>query len=663
MTIDAFTRAAVYTVQGIGPYEIPHPYASGAVQVSIVIDDAPVPLPGADYSVTPETSAERGDVYLSSAAAALHAGRALWIDRATPAVQIWAARTGEREVGLEAQLDRLTMAVQEIRGQLSGTARVRGDVAPFVPGEGRALIWDGAGFAAGPLASEIAAAEGYAESLKNASALALAGSPYRLPDFAALASRLRYSGATGDQINVQPGASIDVPGLGAYIVLAPGAAGARLDYTGTGGVKLAEHPESTFVTPQQFGAPGDGVSNDTGSFQAVQAAGVPVFLPAPAVSYKFSDADIIMAVPVALSPGATWASLTDSGKLKFPSQFFRDAGFVQIDRMPGRLFVGDLAQHSGNRFGENGYGTDFVSQAVASWAIKNAVLAAGAADPQGRIGVAGFAWTRPGNATAVCAGVAGIARNSGTGGTGRGGYFEVIAERSGGYDVAADLGVEIQVGNRTGITPTISPYNMGNVIVSGLKLGVDAQENYKIGDADAAAPAANARAGAAIHVSGKSTATQQFTVGAVFANNSLWRDSDGFASAVLMPQKYKIRWDASAYAEGASIWSQVDTPTKSVSLSFEDDKISFRGADHAASVAIYTGTGFVNFVGITGAVSGAACELQVYGSDANIDLRLGTKGAGVLRFGTVIASADVPITGKIQIKDASGMLRYIPVVN
>lgn len=168
MTIDAFTRAAVFTVQGIGPYEIPHPYASGAVLVSIIIDGAPVLLPGADYSVTPETSDARGNVYLSGAAAALHAGRALWIDRATPAVQIWEARTGEREVGLEAQLDRLTMAVQEIDAMARAAVRGRTAVEPFAPSPGCAILVraDGAGFENGPLASDIAAAQEHAEIAK-----------------------------------------------------------------------------------------------------------------------------------------------------------------------------------------------------------------------------------------------------------------------------------------------------------------------------------------------------------------------------------------------------------------------------------------------------------------------------------------------------------------
>lgn len=78
----------------------------------------------------------------------------------------------------------------------------------------------------------------YLAVINAAKDLALAGSPYRLPTFAALAARLRYSGATGSQIDVAAGDVVDVPGIGVYTVLASAATGFDLDYTGAGGVKL-----------------------------------------------------------------------------------------------------------------------------------------------------------------------------------------------------------------------------------------------------------------------------------------------------------------------------------------------------------------------------------------------------------------------------------------
>lgn len=112
-----------------------------------------------------------------------------------------------------------------------------------------------------------------ADRAEAAALIALSGSPYRLPDFASLATRLKYLGATGAQINVTAGAIVDVPGVGVYQVLASGASGAHLDYTGSGGVKLAVQPLPTGTPVEAFGAvqgPTLGVYAD--SYAAIQKA-------------------------------------------------------------------------------------------------------------------------------------------------------------------------------------------------------------------------------------------------------------------------------------------------------------------------------------------------------------------------------------------------------
>ncbi|WP_126975029.1 hypothetical protein [Frigidibacter oleivorans] len=80
--------------------------------------------------------------------------------------------------------------------------------------------------------------DGGVQAAQQAANLALAGSPYRLRTFGDLAARLRYSGATGDQIAVAGGDTVDLPGGGAYEVLAADAGQPDLDYTGTSGPKL-----------------------------------------------------------------------------------------------------------------------------------------------------------------------------------------------------------------------------------------------------------------------------------------------------------------------------------------------------------------------------------------------------------------------------------------
>lgn len=173
MTIDAFTQAAEYLIQGIGPYQIPHPYIEDAITASVVIDAAPVALSaGDDYSVDPISSTEQGNLYLSAAAATAHAGRALWIDRQTDPVQNWEARLGDREVGMEAQLDRDAMALQEVRLGMQASLRGRRPALPYDPQPGHVPVAraDGLGFENGPTLTEIAGAKIFSELAQQAAA-------------------------------------------------------------------------------------------------------------------------------------------------------------------------------------------------------------------------------------------------------------------------------------------------------------------------------------------------------------------------------------------------------------------------------------------------------------------------------------------------------------
>lgn len=70
----------------------------------------------------------------------------------------------------------------------------------------------------------------------------------------------------------------------------------------------------------------------------------------------------------------------------------------------------------------------------------------------------------------------------------------------------------------------------------------------------------------------------------------------------------------------------------------------------------------VNFVAAAAAVTGSHPSLRARGDDVDIDLILSGRGSGLLRFGTLTASGDVPITGYIQIKDEAGNVRRLAVI-
>lgn len=70
-----------------------------------------------------------------------------------------------------------------------------------------------------------------------------------------------------------------------------------------------------------------------------------------------------------------------------------------------------------------------------------------------------------------------------------------------------------------------------------------------------------------------------------------------------------------------------------------------------------------NHIAVIPAIAGASPQIIARGSDTNLDLRLGAKGTGNIRFGTHVASSDVAITGYIEIKDASGVVRRLAVIS
>jgi hypothetical protein len=82
----------------------------------------------------------------------------------------------------------------------------------------------------------------------------------------------------------------------------------------------------------------------------------------------------------------------------------------------------------------------------------------------------------------------------------------------------------------------------------------------------------------------------------------------------------------------------------------------------SSQVLINNTTSAINQLGLAGSTTGQACSIITQGTDTDIDLALTPKGTGRVQFGTRTASADVAITGYIEIKDAGGTVRRLAVV-
>jgi hypothetical protein len=193
MTVEAWSVTPEYTVAGIGPYAITHPYAQDAIRAFVVISGVRTALTVADFTVTPIESDTTGNLFLTATAAATHAGRKLIIDRITPDEQGWLGVQGEREAGLEVQLDRIVQAVQELRSGVAGALRVRGMLDAFDWTDGTVPVRDGARVISGPTTAEIANAQAYAVQAAASAAAALAKENSMLRARGAWANGVFYS--------------------------------------------------------------------------------------------------------------------------------------------------------------------------------------------------------------------------------------------------------------------------------------------------------------------------------------------------------------------------------------------------------------------------------------------------------------------------------------
>lgn len=258
MTIEPVTPFATFTVSGTGPYALPWPYGLATIALAVIVEGQQVTLGSGTFTVDPSENAVSGNLFLTAATAATYAGSALVITRNTPKEQGWLGIQGAREAGLEKQLDRIVKVQQEQQSQIDTSIRGSTAMTPFLPEPGHLLIFDEFGQpVSGPTADQIASAQANAVIAQQVAALFLAVSPYRFTTFAELASRLRYTGATGAQINVAAGNRIDIPGIGVFEVLASGATIFDLNYTGVSSVKLKVVPNMGIWTPEAFGAKGD----------------------------------------------------------------------------------------------------------------------------------------------------------------------------------------------------------------------------------------------------------------------------------------------------------------------------------------------------------------------------------------------------------------------
>lgn len=392
-----------------------------------------------------------------------------------------------------------------------------------------------------------------------------------------------------------------------------------------------------------------------------------------------------------------------------------DASGANIHRLRDRVFIGESVKHTGRSTAP--YGNTWLAAKVATWPEKNAQVQTLSSEE--KIGLlAGVQATNASGASAI--GLASFSYNERTSGTARAMYADVTHAGPAG----ASYGLEIAV-NNTGADVQTNAYSLPGGVI-GLHMTPEGGSGYTLGDADLPATVATAPGTVAVNIGAGSggTANKRWNLGIRFGSNAL-TGSDGVtgsAIAIGMARGHTIEWRASNAATGAAIRSDVTAVAgQDVGLLFENNAVSIKstgfGPNIAKFVAVPSAVNYVNmtssaagnyptvaalgadanvglfydtkgtaphrlrtngglneqvrvshvvnsvnFLNLMGSVAGSPPQVSAAGSDSDIDLLFQPKGAGMVKFGALVASADAPITGYIIIKDASGVQRKLAVI-
>lgn len=378
---------------------------------------------------------------------------------------------------------------------------------------------------------------------------------------------------------------------------------------------------------------------------------------------------------------------------------------TRIHRAWGRMFIGDAADATGNRTGTQG-GKVPTGTEGANWAIRDGQFVSFA--QQGNMAVVGFSRSEDVDPTENTSsiGVSGFAIGNNATKAVWGLYGDVQFE-AGTYG----YGLELAVKNKEGVNRTTTPY-FATTGTYGIWLPAGGDATY--------GGAPTHPSNTAILIGSNSSTWNR---GIVFLEDGLTRSS-GFATAMHLAEKHRIVWATNGNHEGFAIRSDVDSASSDVSLTASNSSITLGGVggatmlrvSHASSGVNYgtfsnaaagnyptwrsagadTDIGWfyvakgtaphrfcaqnsvsyeefrvgginaapVNYLHAYGTDSGAGyAVLSAGGTDSTVDVWLKPKGVnGRVRLGPYASSSDVAITGTMEVRDTSGVLRLVAIV-
>jgi hypothetical protein len=156
--------------------------------------------------------------------------------------------------------------------------------------------------------------------------------------------------------------------------------------------------------------------------------------------------------------------------------------------------------------------------------------------------------------------------------------------------------------------------------------------------------------------------TCNFEKGIVFDSRALegTTGTSGAGIAIAFSSCHYMNWYNTSNNLTSSIGSEVQTAANGQRMAFTDSGILFSDVvGNTVQFQIYTTANSANRLAVSSVVAGQSPSVSAAGSDTNIDIALFPKGTGLVKYGTYTSTGDVACNGYIEIKDAAGNVRKL----
>lgn len=154
-----------------------------------------------------------------------------------------------------------------------------------------------------------------------------------------------------------------------------------------------------------------------------------------------------------------------------------------------------------------------------------------------------------------------------------------------------------------------------------------------------------------------------FRHGIVMRSGALKGDDSGPASAISLARNHQVEWYDGGNRLTGFIRSDAATHAQPCGIVFSDGSIRFTNAGGYPIGAVINAPSSVNYPQMGASTAGQAVVFSANGSDANVDVMIAPKGAGVLSLSYGAPAASAPsgfsATRRIAVK-VGGEVLYIP---